>query len=107
MVTPGAKREAAAHLCASHGVSQRRACEVLKIDRSSVRYRSIRPDDMDLREAMKKIAGERQRFGYRRIHLMLERQGVVMNQKKLRRLYREEKLQVRKRGGRKIGRAHV
>ncbi len=101
MVTPGAKREAAAHLCASHGVSQRRACEVLKIDRSSVRYRSIRPDDMDLREAMKKIAGERRRFGYRRIHLMLERQGVVMNQKKLRRLYREEKLQVRKRGGRK------
>ncbi len=101
MVTPGAKREAAAHLCAAHGVSQRRACEVLKIDRSSVRYRSIRPDDAGLREAMKKIAGERRRFGYRRIHLMLERQGVAMNQKKLRRLYREEKLQVRKRGGRK------
>lgn len=101
MVTPGAKREAAAQLCASHGVSQRRACEVLKIDRSSVRYRSNRSDDVDLRDAMKKIAGERRRFGYRRIHLMLERQGVVMNQKKLRRLYREEKLQVRKRGGRK------
>ncbi len=101
MVTPGAKREAVAHLCAEHGVSQRRACEVLKIDRSSVRYRSIRPDDVDLRDAMKKIASERRRFGYRRIHLMLERQGIVMNQKKLRRLYREEKLQVRKRGGRK------
>ncbi len=101
MVTPGAKREAAAHLCTVHGVSQRRACEVLKIDRSSVRYRSIRLDDTDLRAAMKKVAGERRRFGYRRIHLMLERQGIVMNQKKLRRLYREEKLQVRKRGGRK------
>lgn len=99
MVTPGAKREAAGHLCMAHGVSQRRACEVLKIDRSSVRYRSTRPDDTDLRDAMKKVAGERRRFGYRRIHLMLERQGIVMNQKKLRRLYREEKLQVRKRGG--------
>ncbi len=101
MVTPGAKREAAAHLCMMHGVSQRRACEVLKVDRSSVRYRSIRPDDGDLREAMKTVAGERRRFGYRRIHLMLERQGIVINLKKLRRLYREEKLQVRKRGGRK------
>ena len=101
MVTPGAKREATAHLCTEHGVSQRRACAVLQVDRSSVRYQSIRPDDTDLREAMKKVAGERRRFGYRRIHLMLERQGIVMNQKKLRRLYREEKLQVRKRGGRK------
>jgi len=66
-----------------------------------VRYRSVRPDDTHLREAMKKVAAERRRFGYRRIHVMLERQGIFMNQKKLRRLYREEKLQVRKRGGRK------
>ena len=101
MVTPGAKREAAAHLCAAHGVSQRRACAVLQIDRSSVRYRSTRPDDGDLRKAMRRVASERRRFGYRRIHVMLERQGIRMNLKKLRRLYREEKLQVRKRGGRK------
>jgi putative transposase len=50
---------------------------------------------------MKKVASERRRFGYRRIHLMLQRQGIAMNHKKLRRLYREEKLQVRRRGGRK------
>ena len=50
---------------------------------------------------MKQVASERRRFGYRRIHVMLQRQGIVMNQKKLRRLYREENLQVRKRGGRK------
>jgi putative transposase len=93
MVTPVAKREAAAHLCTAHGVSQRRACKVLKVDRSSIRYRSIRPDDGALREAMKKVASERRRFGYRRIHLMLQRQGIAMNHKKLRRLYREEKLQ--------------
>jgi putative transposase len=90
-----------AHLCAVHGVSQRRACEVMNVDRSSVRYKSVRPDDSDLREAMKKVAAARRRFGYRRIHVMLERQGIHMNQKKLRRLYCEEKLQVRKPGGRK------
>ena len=50
---------------------------------------------------MRAVAGERRRFGYRRIHIILRRQGIVMNQKKLRRLYREEKLQVRRRGGRK------
>ena len=101
MVTPDAKREAVAHACTEHGVSQRRACEVLAVDRSSVRYRSIRPDDADLREAMRRVASERRRFGYRRIHVMLQRQGIDMNLKKLRRLYREEKLQVRRRGGRK------
>lgn len=101
MVTPDAKRCAVAHACDEYGVSQRWACRVLAVDRSSVRYRSIRPDDADLREAMKKVAAERRRFGYRRIHIMLVRQGIVMNQKKLRRLYREERLQVRKRGGRK------
>lgn len=74
---------------------------MLQIDRSTVRYTSVRPDDTHLREAMKKVAAERRRFGYRRIHVMLERQGRCMNQKKLRRLYHEEKLQVRKRGGRK------
>ena len=101
MVTPDAKREAVARVVAVHGVSQRRACEVLAMDRSGVRYRSTRPDDAAERAAMKAVAAERRRFGYRRIHIMLERQGIVMNLKKLRRLYSEERLQVRKRGGRK------
>lgn len=101
MVTPDVKRDVVAHVCAQHGVSQRRACEVLSLDRSSMRYRSVRPDDATIREAMTKVASERRRFGYRRIHVMLDRQGIVMNLKKLRRLYREEKLTVRKRGGRK------
>lgn len=101
MVTPAARREAVAHLCTAHQVSQRRACSVLSVDRSSVRYRSVRPDDAELRKAMKAVATERRRFGYRRVHVMLERQGWQVNQKKLRRLYREEKLQVTKRGGRK------
>jgi len=102
MVTPDAKRKAVVHACAVHGVSQRRACQALRIDRSTVRYASLRPDDAPLRKAMKAVAAERRRFGYRRIHIMLDRQGIVMNQKKLRRLYREEKLQVRRRGGRNV-----
>lgn len=101
MVTPDAKRKAVARTCEEHGVSQRRACVILRVDRSSVRYQSKPPDDADLREAIRHVAAKRRRFGYRRIHVMLERQGILMNQKKLRRLYREEKLQVRKRGGRK------
>jgi transposase InsO family protein len=101
MVTPDAKRKAVVHAGEVHGVSQRRACQALNVDRSTVRYTSTRPDDALLREAMKAVAAERRRFGYRRIHIMLDRKGIVMNQKKLRRLYREEKLQVRRRGGRK------
>lgn len=101
MVTPEAKRDAVAHLCREHEVSQRRACKVLSADRSSVRYQSIRFGDLELRAAIRRIAGERRRFGYRRIHVMLEREGWRVNHKKLKRLYREERLQVKRRGGRK------
>lgn len=50
---------------------------------------------------MRELAAERRRFGYRRLHWLLGREGVAMNHKKFRRLYREERLQVRRRGGRK------
>lgn len=101
MVTPDAKRAAVAHLCEAHEVSQRRACAALAVDRSSIRYASGRGDDAELRAKIREIAAERRRFGYRRIHVLLKRQGVDLNHKKLRRLYAEEKLQVKRRGGRK------
>jgi putative transposase len=101
MVTPVARREAVAHLQAVHGVSERRACEVLAADRSSVRYRAARPDDACLRERLRALASARRRFGYRRLLLLLRREGLRLNHKKLRRLYAEERLQVRRRGGRK------
>lgn len=101
MVTPAAKREAVAHLCETHEVSQRRACSVIEADRTSVRYRTRRPDDQSIRDRLREIAAERRRFGYRRLHILLEREGIFLNHKKLRRLYREERLQVRRRGGRK------
>jgi len=101
VVTPEAKREAVAHLCERHEVSQRRACDVLSVDRSSVRYRSVRPDDTELCAAIRGVASERRRFAYRRIHVMLRRAGWQINHKKLKRLYCEDNLQLRKRGGRK------
>jgi putative transposase len=82
-------------------MSERRACKAIGCCRMTVRYESTRPDDHDLRERMKAIAHERRRFGYRRVHILLKREGYMVNHKKLFRLYREEKLAVRRRGGRK------
>ena len=101
MVTPAARREAVAHLRVAYEVSERRACSALGADRTSIRYRSSRPDDAVVRARLRELAAIRRRFGYRRLHLLLTREGIVMNHKKLRRLYREERLQVRRRGRRK------
>ena len=101
MVTPAAKRKAVAHLIEAHGMSERRACKAIGSCRMTIRYASTRPDDGRLRERMKAIAVERRRFGYRRLHVLLKREGFVVNHKKLFRLYREAKLTVRRRGGRK------
>jgi putative transposase len=101
MVTPAAHREAAGYLQATYEMSQRRACRVIDADRTSVRYRSSRPDDAPLRERLKALAQERRRFGYRRLHVLLRREGHAVNRKRVQRLYREEKLTVRRRGGRK------
>jgi putative transposase len=100
-VTPAARRDAAAHLMDVFGVSQRRACTTIGADRSCVRYQGLRGDDGGLRSRLRELASARRRFGYRRLHVLLEREGVHINRKKLRRLYREERLQVRRRGGRK------
>ena len=101
MVTPAVEREAVAHLRGEYEMSERRACQLLKCCRMTMRYASVRPDDTALRDRMKAIANERRRFGYRRIHVLLRREGVTVNHKRLFRLYREERLSVRKRGGRK------
>ena len=101
MVTPAARREAVAHLIESYEVSQRRACKTIAADRTAIRYRSTRPDDAAIRVRLRELASERRRFGYRRLHVLLKREGTVMNHKKLRRLYRDERLQVRRRVGRK------
>jgi putative transposase len=84
-----------------HGYSERRACRLIGVDRTAFQYRPRRPDDADVRERLRELANERRRFGYRRLALMLKRDGLRMNLKKVYRLYKEERLTVRKRGGRK------
>ena len=81
--------------------SQRRACGLVGLHPKTYRYASTRPDDLALRAKLRELASQRRRFGYRRLGLMLERQGIKLNAKKLYRLYKEERLTVRKRGGRK------
>ena len=100
-MTPAAKRQAVSHLRVLFNVSERRACQVLDADRTSVRYQSRRDDDADLRERLRTLASQRRRFGYRRLHILLRRDGVMINRKKAQRLYREEGLTVRRRKGRK------
>src|SRR3954452_14962486 len=82
-------------------MSERRACRVIGTDRASVRYRAVRPEDGALRERLKALAQQRRRFGYRRLYVLLRREGQVVNKKRVQRLYREERLTVRRRGGRK------
>jgi len=101
MVTPAAKREAVAYLQTALGMSERRACTVVGADRTSMRYRSCREDDGDLRSRLRELAQQRRRFGYRRLHILLRRDGITINRKKTQRLYREEGLTVRRRKGRK------
>ena len=85
----------------NRGYSQRRACTLVSIEPKTYRYASRRGDDAAVRQRLKELALERRRFGYRRLHLLLRREGVLLNRKKLYRLYREERLTVKKRGGRK------
>jgi putative transposase len=83
------------------GYSQRRACELVGITTKTYRYKSRRAGDGELRRRLRELAAERRRFGYRRLLILLRREGMVANHKRLFRIYREERLTVRKRGGRK------
>jgi putative transposase len=81
--------------------SQAQACALIGLAPKTYRYVSKRESDAAIRERLRELAHERRRFGYRRLHLLLGREGMKLNRKKLYGLYKEERLTVRKRGGRK------
>ncbi|XUY29706.1 IS3 family transposase [Agrobacterium sp. rho-8.1] len=101
MVGPAAKREAVTHLKVTMGLSERRACQIISADRKTVRYRSSRPPELELRAKLRDLANERRRFGYRRLFVLLRRDGEPSGINRIYRLYREEGLSVRKRKARR------
>lgn len=84
---------------AKTAISERRACGLLGISRSVLHYRSVRIED-GVEERLVALAAERRRFGYRRLHLLLDREGHRVNHKRVYRLYRQAGLAVRRRGRR-------
>jgi putative transposase len=94
-LTTSQRRAAVEALC-EVGVSERKAAKEIGIARSTTRYESVKQDDSELRGRIVDLAAYRRRFGYRRIHVLLQRSGEEVNHKKVYIIYCEEKLQVRK-----------
>ena len=101
---PAGKRVVVSHLVQAHRLSQRRACRLAELNFSTWQYRARRKEQAGLRERIKELAGERRRFGYRRLHALLRREGWGVNHKAVHRLYVEEGLQVRKRKRKRVAR---
>jgi putative transposase len=103
MVSPQVKRQAVDVLREERGLGVTRACGLIGISRSLYGYRRRRPDSSKLRERISELAGEKRRYGYRRIHVLLRREGWQVNRKRTYRLYRESGLAVRRRKRKRIG----
>jgi putative transposase len=103
MVSPQARRQAVDVLKEERGFGITRACGLVGISRSLYGYRSRRPVPAGLRERICELAGEKRRYGYRRIHILLRREGWQVNRKRTYRLYREAGLAVRRRKRKRIG----
>nr|WP_322880959.1 IS3 family transposase [Pandoraea sputorum] len=95
--SPRAKREAVRTLMTERAMGVTRACGLVGISRSLFRYESSRTDDVELTSRMAAIAAQKRRYGYRRIHVLLRREGWLANHKRVWRLYSQAGLSVRKR----------
>lgn len=102
MTKPAARRQAVGVVRTMFGWSERRACRALGFSRSSHRYQSRRAQTPGLVERMRQLAQARPRFGYRRLHLLLRREGMLVNHKRVYRLYRLEGLSVRTKRRRRL-----
>jgi putative transposase len=94
-VRPAQKRAVVRYFQVGFRVSERRSCRVARIPRSSCRYRSIARDQTALRVRLRDLAATRVRYGYRRLHILLRREGWLVNHKRVYRLYQEEGLGIR------------
>jgi putative transposase len=91
MVSPSRRRDAVTYLCQRHQVSERRACRLLGQHRSTNRYRAVAPElELRLVERMNELAGLHPRYGYRRVWALLRAEGLVVNRKRVERLWRLE-----------------
>jgi len=107
MVTPVARRAAVRHLRDRWSLSERSACRLASYSRSSYRRKSFRAEaDEPLRERLLELAAERPRFGYRRLHVMLCREGWQINRKRVYRVYRELGLAVRRKKRKRVAQAN-
>lgn len=100
-MTARERRRVVGKVQAAVGISERRATRFTGFPRSTIRYRSRREPQEKLRGRIRALAAERPRWGYRRIHTLLRREGWAVNRKRVQRLYREEGLAVRRKGKRR------
>jgi putative transposase len=103
-VTPAQRRAAVAWVRRHYAVSERRACALVGLGRSTARYARRRGDAEPLRARLRELAAERPRYGYRRLHALLRREGIVVNHKRVARLYRDAGLTLRRRSRKKAAR---
>ena len=96
-------KAAVEHLKQAFAFSERRACAVLQLPVSTFRYRSSRCD-AKLRQQLVSLAGEKPRFGYRRLHILLQRGGERVNHKRVWRVYREAGLSIKRKRRKRLGR---
>jgi putative transposase len=89
------------HIRESLGLSERRACQLVDISSLVYRYRPKPGNDEELRKRLRELAEQRKRFGSPRLHILLKREGLVINHKRTERLYHEEGLVLRRKRRRK------
>ena len=98
---PALLREFVTFLRLGFAVSERRACQVLAVGRSTHRYQSCKDEQLPLRSRLRELAAARVRYGYRRLHILLQREGWPVNHKRVYRLYRQEGLGLHRKPRRK------
>lgn len=104
MVKPASRKSVAKHLVSAFKISERRACWLASISRTAYRYVPMPRNDIELKARLIELAGKHQGLGCEMLHGMLKNEGLVINEKRTQRLYKEENLQLRIRKRKKLKR---